>query len=245
MTRRPLAVVLPALLLVLLAGPPAAADDEFEMDGRLADELGLEEPYTTLLGFGRGTRVHVDYRSLSDDQAAYEQEARRAAELVWEHLEYRVLAVDVAPTAGVTWRDGDVPPAVSLTRTDLEQAFGPRPPALDDADPYAYEEVELGAVGAGVAWGLLGLLVLGLLTWLVVWLVRRRRRPAADTAWGGWPQAAGWPPHAGTPWGPGWQQQGWSPAPPAAPPGAWAPPTGAGPWAPPAAAPAPPTGGPR
>ena len=214
-------LIAPALLLLLLGlAAPVAADDEFRMDERLV-ELGFEEAYTTLLGFGRGVRVHVDYRSLSSSPEEYDEEARRAAEAVWDHLEYRVLAVDVAPTAGVSWRDGDVPPAVSLTSGDLTREFGPRPRGLDEADPFG-EPVDLGPVGAVVGWGLLGLLLLGLLV-LVVYLVRRRRRPA----------------RAPDPWTAGWAGQGWGPAGPW-PPGAWAPPHPGWPPPPPAWPPAPP-----
>lgn len=231
---RRVGTVLVGLLATLLLAAPAVADDEFEVDGRLAD-AGLEEPFTTLLGFGRGVRVHVDYRSLSADQAAYEAEAREAAELIWQHLEYRVLAVDVAPTSGVVWRDGDVPPAVSLTRGDLEAEFGVRPQGLDDADPFAYEEFDTGPVAAVVGWSLLGLLVAGGIA-LIVWARRGKKAPASS--WGPDPWAAGWGAPPG-PWPPGqpgaWQQgggwvdpaQGW-----AAP---TSPPPAAGPWSPPGA----------
>jgi hypothetical protein len=214
-----------ALLLVLLP-LPASADDAFEIDGRLED-MGFEGAYSTYLGMSRATRVVVDYRSLSRDQAAYEDEARRIAEVVWENLEVRLLAVDVAPTSGVVWRDGGVPPAVSFPRQELEEAFGPRPARMDERGPWEdemYGEVDLGPAAAWIGWGLLGVLVVGgAIVAVVLW--RGRRRGKAD---------------APDPWTAGWST--WSPGPPG-PPGAAAPPG----WPPPAAwsgtsAPSPPAG---
>jgi hypothetical protein len=131
--RRALARLVAAVVgsALVLAPSAAWADDEIEIDERLAS-LGYEAAYTSYLeGDGGGARVSLDYASFSTDRADYEEEAREAAEVVWDHLEVTVLAVDVAPSYGVSWLDGGLPAAVSLSRTDLEQAFGPRAPELD------------------------------------------------------------------------------------------------------------------
>ena len=200
----------PALaVLVLLATPvtPAAADDIFEIDGRLQD-AGLELAYTVAVDAADrpGVRVAVDFDSGSQDEAAFSSEAARAAELVWDHLEGRVLAVDVASTYDVPWAEDGLPSALSFDRAELTERFGARPDGLDAADVETFDDSGLAIVGGVVAAWLLSLVVVGVVTFFVARAVYRRPPPAQ---WG----VGTWPgPHGAAP-----QPAAWPPA-PAAPP---------------------------
>lgn len=198
-----------ASLIVLLAASPASADDLFEIDDRLVD-AGFERAYTESVPAEDGARVVVDFSSGSTTRAQYEQEAARAAEVVWLHLEEEVQTVDVAPTSGVPWLDDALPPAVSFVRADLEERFGSRPEELDRPSEQAFEEdayVDVfGLLFVGAV--LLGLFVVAGLVVAVVVLARRAAPP---------PNPWGAPAYAPTTWEP----------PPAAPP------VSSSPWQPP------------
>jgi hypothetical protein len=220
---------------VLLAGP-AASDDEIEIDQRLVD-AGFEDAVTSYHNADGGVRVLVDYRTGSADRVEYEAEAAEIGRLVWESLDLRVQTVDVAPTSAVGWLDGDVPPAISFARGDLQQRFGARRPALDANDSSFWGSDEGGLLFAGVA-ALVILLVGAGGGFLAGFLLGRRRRP--DAGWGA-PPVGTWGGPAGQWGGPAGQSAG-PPAPPSQP-GPWggpgptgqggAPPsTGADPWRP-------------
>jgi hypothetical protein len=228
--RRALARLVAAVVgsALVLAPSAAWADDEIEIDERLAS-LGYEAAYTSYLEGDGGVRVSLDYASFSTDRADYEEEAREAAEVVWDHLEVTVLAVDVAPSYGVSWLDGGLPAAVSLSRTDLEQAFGPRAPELDTGGSMWVDDEFFGFVLLGAS----GLALVGTLAAGGVggYLLGRRRRPQPEFAAGTWsgPAAGGTlggsaaPGSWGAPAGPGWGA-------PAAP-GSWGAPSDApGSW---------------
>jgi hypothetical protein len=211
---RRLLALLAVTAAVLLPAVPAAADDTFEIDSRLVD-AGFADAWTNYSDGDRGSRVSVDYDTSSADQAAYDQEAAEIARLVWEHLEVRVLAVDVAPTSGVAWLDGQVPPAVTWNRADLEREHGARGAGLDDnvsayGDEWIFVVGSLGVVAViGAALGFLG-----------GWLVGRRRKP---DPWAGGPGGYGGYGAPGGAWGaPQWGPPGsggWGA--PGSAPGAW------------------------
>lgn len=188
-----------ALLATLVLASPSSADDIVDIDSTLID-AGLPDAFVDVLESDEGPRVTVDYDvSGTADEAAYESQARRAAELVWTGLELRVQAVDVQPSYGVAWLGGDLPAAVSFTRRDLQAAFGPRPAALDEeTDAYgdgaasgSTTDVYLGGIGSAFVAGLVLLVFAGLV--LAVVLLARRVPRAATPSWGGppWP-APGW-----------------------------------------------------
>ena len=207
------AAVAALLMAVLLGSAPAAyADDIFEIDERLID-AGFDEAYTEVIPAARGdgVRVLVDFDSDSQDQGTYAQEAGRIVEVIWNHLDGRVLAVDVISTSAVDWAPQSLPPSVSFTAAQLRAEFGPRPTALDEAeidpfegfvDPFAGPDPFL----LGVAF--FGWVVSIVVTAGVTALVMSRRRPSVD-AWapaGPWQQPGPW---QSGPWqqpGP-WQQQ--------------------------------------
>ncbi|HVM27427.1 MAG TPA: hypothetical protein VM433_07115, partial [Mycobacteriales bacterium] len=217
-----LLVLLVALALVLV-GSPATADDDVEIDRRLALH-GLAGAYTDYLPAetddGEGVHVVVDFDSGSGTQAEYDSEAASAAELVWKHLELRVVTVVVAPTSGVPWRDGDVPPAVAVSRADLQARHGARPAAFDERGAGFYGSGSDAVVAAGFAVVALLLVALGALGGFFLGRSSGRRAAQRDT-WGGgaapaWGGAGQWggPPQA---WWPGGPQPapssgpGWSP----------------------------------
>ncbi len=214
------AVLLAAVLLLL---PPAAgtawADDLYEIDLRL-QYAGFDSAYSEAYDAADadGVRVLVDFVSRSETRATYEGEAREISRLIWLHLEGRVLAVDVAPLTTAPWADGELPPALSFTRQDLQQAHGLRVPGLDAADIDSVEDNALFALGLG---GGLLLVVLGATVGITVAVMHARcRRAHPPPGWNGYgvqAQPAG--PHA-------WSSApgGWPPAPaPTAPPAAAAP----------------------
>ena len=217
--RRASIVAVAAVLLLVVPAGPASADDIFEIDGRL-QEAGFELAYTVAYeAVDRpGVRIVVDYDSDSQDEAAYQREAEQAAELVWDHLEGRVLAVDVAPTYDVPWSEEGLPSALSFDRAGLAERFGARPAALDGADVETVDDVGLVFVGAvGLAW-LLSLVAVGVGTFFVTRRRYRRDAVAAPPAhWGGWSGQAvhpATPPQSGT-WPPPPVPGQWPPAPPA------------------------------
>lgn len=248
MRRAPAALVVAlTAALAVLAPAGAAADDEIEIDERLL-EMGYDDAYTGYLYAevdGReGVRVSVDYASDSEDAQAYEQQAQEVAGVVWRHLELRVLAVDVTPTYGVSWLDGQLPPAISLTATELRRIHGPRPEELDDGGPGAYGSDE-DLVAAAAAFGLVALLVVAVLVaagGVGGFLLGRRsgRRSGQPDAWGVAPTAwsgGGWapPPSGWAPSGP--PPSGWAQPPPQSS-GTQQPPDAGWPQPPDAAAPA-------
>lgn len=192
-------------LLLLLAAAPASADDIFAIDGRL-QEAGLPEAVVDVLETDAAPRVVVDFdvRGRTPDDAAYRAQALQAAEVVWDHLEVRVGAVDVQPTYAAPWLDGQLPPVVSYTRADLEAGFGPRPPELDEeTDAYAAGGdgfVEDSYLLLPLLGGLVLLLLVAAVVLLVVLVVRGRRRPDPYDGWGAPVQAARPLPPPGDPW---------------------------------------------
>lgn len=198
--------VVAALALLLLAAAPASADDIFDIDGRL-QEAGLPEAVVDVLETDAAPRVVVDFdvREETPDDAAYRAQALEAAEVVWEHLEVRVGAVDVQPTYAAPWLDGQLPPVVSYTRADLEEGFGPRPAALDEeTDAYAADGngavVEDSYLLVPVLGGVLLLLLVAVVVLLGVLVARSGRRPDPYDAWGAPVQAAQPLPPPGDPW---------------------------------------------
>lgn len=144
------------LFAVLLGmGVPAAhaADDIYEVDMRLA-AAGFVDAYTEAWSTeDRGTRLRVDVDSDSPDRAAYELQAAQIGKIIWEHLDGRVLAVDVTPTYGVVWADGGLPPGVSMTADDLRAAHGVRTEGLDSGDADTVDdEMVTGLVMRAVLW---------------------------------------------------------------------------------------------
>jgi hypothetical protein len=201
---RHIAALLVAPLCVLLLAGPAAADDEFEIDERLVD-AGYRDAYTTYINAEDGVRVVVEYRSDSNDRAGSEAETEDIARLVWENLELRVVAVDIASTQAAQWLDGDVPPMASLVRGDLQQRFGPRDAALDtDESPSFGEDEALIFLGVGA---LVVLFVGAGGGFLVGWLIgqRRGRRSVSGAAppWqqAQWQQPQQWPAQQFGTWG--------------------------------------------
>lgn len=232
------AVAVAALLLLGAGAAPALADDDVEIDERL-DDAGFEGAFTNYAFSDpngvEGVRVNLDFVSDSASLDAFDAEAREAAALLWEHLEMHMLALDVSSSYGVTWLGGDLPGAVSFTRSELAAAFGPRPDGLDDegAGYYAEQHPEDEAFASGAfdgqdaspGWLAVGLgsaaaLAVGAggggLTGYL--LGRRNGRTASAAGWGTSPQP-GWYggyPAGGTP-APG----GWAPVSPAPAPGGW------------------------
>ncbi len=185
--RPPVLVLVAALLLLVLGAGPVLADDIYEIDGRLQD-AGFAAAYTeTYEAYDvSGFRVAVDFASESETRAGYDREALEIARLVWLHLEGRVLAVDIAPLTTTLWTGDALPPAVSFSREDLQQAYGPRSSALDRAD--TRDEVSpVLAIGVGIY----VLVVAAVLVGATVAIVRTHRRPARTPGWGGYgdPQA--------------------------------------------------------
>lgn len=210
------AIVAVIALLLLAAASPAAADDIYEIDWRLQD-AGLDLAYTEAFDAADrpGVRVVIDFDSGSEDEAAYQREAEQAAQLVWDHLEGRVLAIDVAPTFDVPWAENGLPSALSFDRVALTERFGARPAGLDSADIETFDEGGLAFVGAAVAGWVLSVAVVGAVVGAGTFFITRARYRRASTVvppgyWGGWPGPASWPPPAAMP-------------PPAAVPGQWLP----------------------
>lgn len=209
-----------AFLVLLLAAAPAAADDIVEIDERLI-EAGLSDAYTESLPAETGARIVVDFVSDSGSRAAYEQEAALAAELVWEHLEEQVAAVDVAPTSGVPWLSDELPPAVSFTRADLVEAHGERPAELDQASDAEFgDEALFDVFGLVLVLGVL--VVLLVIAALSVAVLVLARRSGTRSAWE--PQ----PVWTGGGFGAGPTSPAPAPPPPApaGPAGVWQPPNG-------------------
>lgn len=201
--RRLVAGALLASTCLLTAGP-ALADDIYDIDGRLED-AGLTDAYVDVLEAEPGRRITVDFDpGATVDRAGYEATAKRGAEQVWDHLETRVSVIDVQPTYGVPWLDGELPPTVSYTREDLQAGFGPRPAGLDvDRDPY---DDDSGVSDVAVGIGVLVVLLVGLVVVLVVVLVVRRRpaRHAVPYAAWGAPGGQQYGPPYGPQYGPAW-----------------------------------------
>lgn len=211
-----LAVMALALVAVVggLAGT-ASADDIYEIDERLI-QAGFDQAYTSALlahDSDDGVRIAVEYESHTDDEGAHAEEAARIAELVWRHMDGRVLAVDVSSNVEPSWAPGSLPPTISTGRLQLEQAYGERPPGLDDRDVetadealeefgqmYAEEEALLGGVLLFFGWLVSVAVAVGLTV-----LVMRSRRPAGS-AWGQGPYG-GQNEWSGQPWA---AQQAWS-----------------------------------
>ena len=241
---RPLLVGGVVALLVGLAAAPALGDDEIEIDERLWD-AGFDEAFTNPLYSDDGARIVIDYDSDAESEQAYREEARRAAELVWDHLELRVLAIDVTPSYEEDWAD-PVPPTVSLTRAELEQLFGPRASGLDAAGAGdVYGDEFYGSETEFLLFGLLSFLlpaVVGAVAGAVVGgavgfgIGRSSGRRSAEPAWG---------PAWSGPWaGPGAPPAPWPGAPwPGAPEPGAPQPDAPQPW-PPAAGPPGPAGQP-
>lgn len=180
-------------VMLLSLAPGAAADDIYEIDGRLM-EAGFSGAYTEAFDAAdrRGVRVVVDYASSSSSAEEYQQEGEALAELVWDHLDGKLLALDVAPTYDVEWSLSGLPPAVSFDRATLHERFGPRPAGLDQTDletvQDAGEEAGL-VVGLAITGWVLSLVAAVAITFTVT---RARYRPART--WAGteaWPTS--WP----------------------------------------------------
>ncbi len=202
-----------ALLMAVLFGaaPAAYADDIFEIDDRLVD-AGVDEAFTEAYAAaeGDGVRVVVDFDSDSVDQDEYEQQAGRIAEVIWNHLDGRVLVVDVSTTYAVDWEES-LPPTVSFTATQLRAEFGPRPDELDVAGVETVEDFE--TAGSFFLAGAVGVWLLSIVaTAGITVLIMRGNRD----------RVAGWAP-AG-PWG---QPGPWGQGGPWGSPGPWGEP---GPW---------------
>lgn len=189
---RRLAVALFAVSAALLLAPlpSSSADDIYDIDGRL-QKAGFADAYTEAFNAdGRsGVRLVIDFDSESADSATYRREAEQAAEVVWDHLEGRVLAIDVAPTFSVPWNKTGLPTAVSYDRAALMSRFGPRPARLDKADIETVDEGgDDSSPAAEVAFWLVVILAVGATTFL---LTRARyRQPATPPPgnWGSWTQ---------------------------------------------------------
>ena len=216
-----------ALLLLPAAAGTASADDIYDIDQRL-QYAGFDSAYTEAYDAADadGVRVLVDFASRSETRRAYEGEAKEISRLIWLHLDGRVLAVDVAPLTTTPWSDGELPPAISFTRQDLEQAHGLRVPGRDAADIESVDEA--GVIFAlGLGGGVL-LLVVGGAVGITFAVMRARcARAHPPSGWNGYGGQA--QPEALHRWSsaPG----GWPPAP--------APPLTAAPESAPAARPAP------
>jgi hypothetical protein len=192
---RRIVTVLALSAVLLVPAGAATADDWVEIDERLASE-GFDA-WTDYLEADDGVRISVDLVSDSADSAAFDAEAEAVAEVVWSHLEMRVQAVDVLTTSSVSWLEEGLPAAVSLSRTDLQERFGPRPAGLDDGEPWPVDDAALAAAVAGGA-GLVLLAVGAACGFLLGFLLGRRRRGPVQQAWGSGPWDA-----------PGAPQQGW------------------------------------
>ena len=237
MTRRCGAVAALVVAALLGVAPTVHADDIFEIDGRLID-AGFDEAYTEAYSAaeGDGVRIVVDFDSDSQDEREYEQEAGRIAEVIWNHLDGRVLVVDVSSTFTVDWEQESLPPTVSFTAVQLRAEFGPRPSELDVADVETIEDFE--SMGSFFAAGAAGVWLLSLVATagVTVWIMRGRR--SSVDAWappGPWGQPGQWGP-------PGqWGQPGqWGPPAPWQQPAPAARPVSSAPSAPPASGELPP-----
>lgn len=249
MTRRCGAVAALVVAALLGVAPTVHADDIYEIDGRLID-AGFDEAYTEAYSAaeGDGVRIVVDFDSDSQDEREYEQEAGRIAEVIWNHLDGRVLVVDVSSAFAVDWEQEGLPPTVSFTAAQLRAEFGPRPSELDVADVETVEDFE--STGSFFAAGAAGVWLLSLVATagVTVWIMRGRR--SSVDAWapaGPWGQPGQWGPPGqwGSPgqWGPPgqWGQPGqWGPPAPWQQPAPAARPVDSSPSAPPASVELPP-----
>lgn len=204
--------------MLLAAASPASADDIYEIDGRLQD-AGLDLAYTEAFDAADrpGVRIVIDFDSGSQDEAAYQREAAKAAELVWDHLDGRVLVIDVAPTFDVPWVENGLPSALSFDRTALTERFGARPAGLDSADVETFDEAGRAFAGAVVAGWLLSLAAVGAGTFFLTRARYRRTSNAVPPGyWGDWTGPAvsptAWPQPAASPTGAAGPGQ-WPPAP--------------------------------
>jgi hypothetical protein len=227
---------LAALLVALLAAGCTQLDNRtYELADVLA-EAGFEDAYVDYWDYGsQGAALRVDYLSQETGVEAIEQEAERAARLLWHRGRLRIAKVDVDSRYE---ESVDVPPTFSWTDERMRAEFGPRSASLDvlvsdDIEPSFVRGLRIAALV------LAGLVVVAVvITVLLVRRHRRRRPPAAM----GWTEYA--PPGYGAPYWYG-PQPGYGPAPGSGipPPGYGAPPgygpaPGSGPppsdiWAPP------------
>ena len=213
-----------ALLMAALLGTAstAYADDIYEIDERLID-AGFDEAFTEAYpaADADGVRVLVDFDSDSGDEREYEQEAGRVAEVIWNHLDGRVLVVDVSSSFTVDWQRDSLPPTVSFTAEQLLAEFGPRPSALDEVDVETVEE--LGAVGSYFLAGAVGVWLVSIVaTAGITVLIMRGQRARVDA----WAPPGSWGPPG--PWGQPPVSSGSVPPPPDAGPAAQESPTD--PW---------------
>jgi len=147
---------------LLLAGC-GALSTALDMAGRLGRE-GFSDAKVELNSRNGRDTVEVAFsghRSLQGDPAI-----DRAAEIVWDELPLRF--DELVVTTG-----GD---SFSMERPDIEAAFGPRKPALDERS--IGQEIGGGFATVGIIVLLVFVVGIGLVVWLVVWLVRRDRRRA-------------------------------------------------------------------
>lgn len=160
--------------------------------------------------------VRVGYATDLTEPQAVRDQAREVARVVWTEFPFRFDTVELEPRgAGVG--------TVTYDRGELEEAFGPRDPDLDQ---------DLSDAAGGLAAGVLAvigvvlLVVLGVVVLVIVLIVRasrRRRERDAQGGWGGPSQHGGWgEPQQQGGWSPPSQQGGWSPS---SQQGGWAPPS--------------------
>jgi hypothetical protein len=196
-------LVLAAVAAALLAGCDLATGTV-----RTAGELegaGIDNPNLQYDGGTATLEFDADPNPL---EARAEQD--RAAEIIWEHLPFRIDQITVVARQGTV-------PSRDYPRALLERQLGPRPANLD-------RSVEDIARRATVVAVVVSLVVLVLVVVVILLVVRAvRRRPTAQPPAGGWGQ----PPPGQQPWGqPGPQQpwgqpgpeQPWGQPPPPAPP---------------------------
>jgi hypothetical protein len=201
------------LVLVAMAAAVLTGCDLATGTVRTATELqqaGIDNPN---LDYDGGTAT-LDYDADPNPlEARAEQD--RAAEIIWEHLPFRIERIVITSDGGA------FPARREYPRELLEQRLGPRPADLD-------RSVDDIARRATLIAGIVGLVVLALIVLVIVLVVRAvRRRPAPAAPPGGWAQG----PAGGQPWGPP-GQPGWGQQPPPGQPG-WGqpvPPPGQQPW---------------
>jgi hypothetical protein len=180
--------------------------------------------------------VGVDYRS---GMGSLSQQSLAVASVVWNNTpgEFSFLIVTLNGAGGIVANS-----SFQFSHAQLVADLGPRPDGLD-ASPL----INLAGFGRDVAIAaVVTLVTVGLVTWLVIWLVRRsQRRKAASYAGGG--GFGGYPPPPG--YGQPPPGYGYPPPPPGygqPPPGYGYPPPPPGYGQPPPTEPAPPqSGGPR